>query len=135
MDKSDILSFCPCCFASSETGSWAHNVVSGYCTNCGNGSTITIPRWAVDEIRRNASWVGKRYYPDKEDEEHLAERKALLELVDVFPGRLAQQNEPGKWTVRQKTGPGVCTITTVKASSAEEAMRLSNLRYVPANLT
>lgn len=70
--NSTIKSFCPCCFASSTEGSWNHAVVAGYCTNCGNGSTVELPEWAIAEIRRNASWVGKRYYPNEEDKKAAA---------------------------------------------------------------
>lgn len=66
-DRNKVEKFCPCCFASETSGSWDHVVIGGYCTNCGNGSTVDLPVWAIEEIRRNASWVGKRYYPCDED--------------------------------------------------------------------
>lgn len=63
----DELQFCPSCFASNENGSWNHVVVDNLCSNCGSIGTVKLPRWAVESIRRSASWVGKRYYPSEED--------------------------------------------------------------------
>ena len=129
--------FCPACFADEYAGSWGHTVRGGHCTNCGNGSTISIPTWAINEIRRTASWVGKRYYPDAEDHEISKEREALLALVKQFPGRTASEdpNNPGRWHVVQEAGRfnNYRTIsTTVDAATADEAMRKCGLRYIPA---
>lgn len=125
--------FCPSCFADEQSGSWDHVVVAGYCTNCGNASTVLLPEWAIKEIRRCASWVGKRYYPNDEDHERFIERDALLALVKEFPGRTAEREEknPGYWRVTQRTEKGSIQ-TSVPAESADEAMRASRLRYVPA---
>jgi hypothetical protein len=127
-----VVSFCPACFADEKSGSWDHVVVGQYCTNCGNGSTIIIPEWAVAEIRRNASWVGKRFYPADEDRERLEERADLLSVVPEFPGRDAKQGEE-RWSVWQLLPNGSSVITSVKADSKEAAMRASGLRYVPAS--
>ena len=124
------------CFASETGGSWNHVVIpmpaGGYCTNCGNGSTVPLPEWAIKSIREQASWVGKRYYPADEDREAQAERSALLALVTAFPGRAAEPDKltPGRWMVFQ-AGPKFTTSTSVEAASADEAMRKSGLRYFP----
>lgn len=130
--RTQVLKFCPCCFADEESGSWQHVVVGGYCTNCGNGSTVELPRWAIDSIRQQASWVGRRYYPHEEDHEAAAERAALLALVSSFPGRTARESdEPGRWNVTQQRADGRSVMTTINAPSADEAMRNCGLRYVP----
>jgi hypothetical protein len=133
-DRAQQFRFCPCCFADEASGSWHHVVVSGYCTNCGNGSTVLLPRWAIDSIREQASWVGKRYYPHKEDAERHAERDALLALVTRFPGRTATPAEgmdADQWSVRQEMPGGLSVTTLVRAETAEEAMRKCRLCYVP----
>jgi hypothetical protein len=71
------IPFCPGCFATSEDGSANHVCDENYCYNCGSGGTVTIPRWAVESIRAQASWVGKRYYPNAEDHIINAELKLL----------------------------------------------------------
>ncbi len=64
MSDSPFLIFCPLCFASEESSSWGADVMDGHCFNCGaSGGTVHLPAWAISEIRKNASWVGKRYYP------------------------------------------------------------------------
>ena len=134
-DKTAMVRFCPCCFADEDSGSWQHVVVSGHCTNCGNGSTVELPRWAVDSIREQASWVGKRYYPHVEDREAAAERAALLALVTSFPGRTAKESDdPGRWNVTQQRADGRSVMTMVNAGSSDEAMRKCGLRYVPATI-
>lgn len=56
--------FCTRCFADYNK-EWMQ---SNHCINCGSGgSLILLHIWAVESIRKNASWVGKRFYPDKED--------------------------------------------------------------------
>jgi hypothetical protein len=57
-DEKDF--FCTRCFS--------RTVCIDACHNCGSGGTnIEIPLWAIDSIRENASWLGKRFYPHKED--------------------------------------------------------------------
>lgn len=132
MTTNQELSFCPFCFASSKDGSWDHVAIAGHCTNCGvSNGTVVLPAWAVDRIRESASWVGKRYYPDKEDHEARSERQALLALVNVFPGRSVRPLEDSTYDVSQRLADGRRVSTLVRASSAEEAMRKSGLRYVP----
>lgn len=68
--------FCCRCFASESSGSWDHVVVGSFCANCcGNGTAFPLPKMAIESIRNQASWVGKRYYPHKEDAEVEALRK------------------------------------------------------------
>jgi len=62
------MHFCTMCFASERNGSWGCTTMNNYCLNCGaGGTTVEIPEWAIENIRKNASWVGKRYYPCDED--------------------------------------------------------------------
>lgn len=141
-DRFELTGFCPSCFASSDGGSWGVGVEGGHCYNCGAGGAITIPRWAVESIRAQASWVGRRYYPGREDHELAEERKALLRLVPSFPGRTATPAvrledgawvpDPGRWDVRQML-PNGWIETQVLAGSAEEAIEATryHLRYVP----
>jgi hypothetical protein len=144
---SETLQFCPGCFADEESGSCNHVVVGDLCTNCGANGTVSLPRWAIESIRKNASWVGKRYYPSEEDFERAEERADLLELVTEFPGRSAEYR-PAKgngreydrpyWWITQllPVGAGrpvsVSTQMDALMTTAEEAMRRVSLRYVPA---
>lgn len=67
-ENKDMELFCCQCFASEASGSWDHVVVGSFCTNCcGNGTTFPLPKAAIESIRQQASWVGKRYYPHAED--------------------------------------------------------------------
>jgi len=115
--------FCPRCFADEETGSWNHVVTGSHCTNCGSSSTIDIPGWAIDSIREQASWVGKRYYPNQEDYENRHELRLLRSKMTEFPGRTARPTHGGDgWVVEQRTGPNTLTSTLVSAASADEAL-------------
>ena len=83
VEKIDTLAptlFCPGCFATENDSSGGGALVPEYCMNCG-GSPITVPRWAALSIRQQASWVGKRYYPNEEDEVRSAELKILRPLL------------------------------------------------------
>jgi hypothetical protein len=136
--------FCCLCFASEDGGSWGEGLIEGHCFNCGaGGSTFSLPRYAIQSIREQASWVGKRYYPSLEDLEASEERKRLLACVDTFHGRTVEPAEtlnekrewvpdPGRWTVKQKTPSGGGAQTTVQAETEEEAWekaRYLSLRY------
>jgi hypothetical protein len=131
----DHLDFCPGCFATDEDGSWGCTVIGDYCMNCGAGGTVRIPRWAVKSIRRQASWVGKRYYPNDEDFERHAELKALRALPASFPGRTTEQDQqdPNRFWVKQKLTDNKSVSISVVASSHHEAMEASrfSLPYVP----
>lgn len=137
----ELTYFCSLCFASSEGGSWGVGTVENYCLNCGAaGGTIHVPIWAVKEIRRNASWVGSRYYPNDEDKETWTELRALRAFPKIFPGRSASRlkdEDDGKqrWQVRQviSVGDNGKSISVfVEAESAEQAIEAArySLPYV-----
>jgi hypothetical protein len=132
----DPLRFCPFCFATDEDGSWHHTVAATHCSNCGViDSSVTLPRWAVESIRQQASWVGKRYYPNAEDQQLATERRALLAQVQQFPGRTARPtpSQVYGWVVAQALPDGVTEeimVTAVDAAAALEAARYA-LTYVP----
>jgi hypothetical protein len=144
----ELLWFCAKCFASNENGSWgggidvAQDEKRTNCSNCGAwGCAVKIPRWAVESIREQASWVGKRYYPIDEDKARYAEIQALRALVTEFPGRSAEKipedhpDDVDQWWVHQELPHGGSTSTSVKAKSAEEALKKGRLLlpYIPKN--
>ena len=142
-NQNDRMLFCVLCFADNEDGSWGSGVMgdegSSHCLNCGaGGSAIPMQRWAVENIRRSASWVGKRYYANEEDIAQHEELKALRKLVKDFPGRVAEpargEGNEGSWMVCQALKkPGSTTSILVKAASAEAALEdaRDKLPYVP----
>lgn len=135
MGSVKLIGFCALCFADENGGSWGETAdpQTMFCSNCcANGSIIMIPEWAVKSIREQASWVGKRYYPNKEDIEHTEEREALLKLVETFPGREAYQLSDGRWEVNQKLPEGSVMTWVSSALNPMDAMRKSRLRYIPA---
>ena len=129
MDCTQAL-FCVRCFATDTDGSWQHTVVpeANYCTNCGGGGTsVKIPRWAVDEIRKNASWVGKRYYPHEEDKERRVELEALRSTIKIFKGRKAKrvddaENGEPQFLVTQDLGGGRNVSVVINAESQKVAL-------------
>lgn len=135
-----MLEFCPGCFASEENGSWGCTTVNGHCMNCGSAGTIQIPRWAVDSIRRSASWVGKRYYPSAEDLDDqrelrylrsIAQPPAPIEAVEIPPDPHGPPEDSKRpWMARR----GDTTVSSYP--TREEALVEGNksLRYpVPAD--
>ena len=117
-----LISFCPSCFGSSDDSSWGESVTDGYCYNCGNSTVITIPRWAVKSIRQQASWVGKRYYPNEEDIERHKELEVLRALALDNPERTVSKTyEPRSFKTQQPNDRGGTTSTWVKADSMDEA--------------
>jgi hypothetical protein len=136
----ELLNFCARCFASDDGGSWGVGTIDGHCFNCGAGWTgeLKLPRWAVESIRSQASWVGRRYYPGQEDKENYEELRALRSLPKTFPGRTAERkvDQDGKsyWWVTQALGDGKSVSQTREANSAEEAIEATrySLPYVPA---
>jgi hypothetical protein len=128
-----LQDFCPRCFATESDGSWGHTVMGGGCTNCGSSSTVSLPKWAVDSIREQASWVGKRYYPNKEDTEQAEELKLLRKSMTVFPGRTIEHTDLNQFRVIQKTGKNSTIVTSVTAKDIDEAWEKAKslLPYVP----
>lgn len=120
----ELLLFCVRCFASEKDGSWGETVYESMCSNCGaGGPPFRIPGWAVDSIRENASWVGKRYYPADEDHEQNAEVQELRKLVKKFPGRTCEPTFDGQaYQVTQEMPNGSTTSMFTGAATAKKAM-------------
>ncbi len=139
--STEYVLFCVMCFADSVDGSWGHTVVEttsgSHCLNCGaSGSGVAMPRWAVESVRKNASWVGCRYYPNQDDRERGAELVHLRALVPHFPGRTAAPipDHPDRWAVTQRLADSKTVSVAVTASSEDEALAAARtqLPYVPA---
>lgn len=98
------VAFCPSCFADEDGGSWNHQALESGCLNCGSSSTVVLPKWAVNAIRRSAAWVGSRYYPDDETKATYRELHALRKAIGRWPGRTvsAIEDDLGGWQVRQE---------------------------------
>lgn len=137
-----MVLFCCLCFANdSDGGSWGGGISPQHCFNCGaGGSVVSIPAFVSDEIRKNASWVGKRYYPCEEDLENHAELVALRNTITEFPGRTAEactdRNGDKYWRVQQNTGNGLYTSQTFPRLEGETpadglAKARTSMRYVP----
>lgn len=136
-EKLREIEFCPRCFASSEDGSWGCTVQGNYCENCSASGSVTIPVWAIKSIREQASWVGKRFYPDREDEEASTELRALRCLAPECKGRTARpiEDDLDRWWVTQEQGGGRSTSISVEASCESDALDKARPRlpYVPAS--
>lgn len=76
----DLLWFCCACFATNEDGSWNHICDENYCYNCAHGIPVQLKRYNVESIRQQASWVGKRYYPNSEDKNIAIQLREAREL-------------------------------------------------------
>jgi len=138
-DRMESVLFCCLYFASGDSSSWGEPVMEGHCFNCGaGGTTFSIPRYAVQSIREQASWVGKRYYPSEEDLENREERKRLLASIENFPGRTVEPameldrdgnevREEGRWNVKQATPGNLWSSTSVTAETEEEAWEKAKL--------
>ena len=118
------IQFCERCFATMDWG-------VPHCFNCGaGGAGVIMLQRQAESIRTSASWVGKRYYADKEDLDLNAELKALRRAIGTYPGRSAElrrDDERGKayWSISQSRPGGgtICTsIEADKAATAEEAI-------------
>lgn len=123
--KTDYCEFCTRCFASDQDSSWGGVATNNYCSNCGSGgTTIRIQEWAIEDIRSNASWVGKRYYTNSEDIETQKEIKRLRSTISIFNGRSAKPtiNDPLTWEVSQKLEDGNLIIVFVSAASEQAAL-------------
>lgn len=129
----DIRDFCPRCFASDMSGSWDQTVVGNHCYNCGAGPSVRLPDWAVDCIREQASWVGKRYYPNDEDKEMAAELKELRSRMTEFPGRTIEHIDIGQFRVTQRLNERTTHVIVVRADTQEEAWEKSKTRlpFIP----
>lgn len=133
-DLEDILEFCPRCFATEEDGSWCGGVSDAFCPNCGaNSSSIRIPRWAVESIRRSATWVGKRYYPDEEDKDTWNELTYHRSKVRHFPGRSVGRARDSTWMVSQRLPSGAVQCIFIEARTGPQALKKVKtlLPYVP----
>lgn len=129
----ELILFCPWCFASQDNASWHGELIEGACMNCGvSNGTVKIPRFAVEEIRKQASWVGKRYYPHEEDKELHKERMELMKLVKEFPGRTIEPAGRRRWEIAQK-GPNGSTSVTIDGKTKGEAWERAkeSLTYRP----
>lgn len=135
----ELVLFCPCCFASSDGGSWTvgEAVVDYLCSNCGaSGPNLKIPRWSVDSIRRQASWVGKRYYAHEEDKATYEELQDLRATIKEFPGRYVERTANDEcYMISQDLPSGSRISTFTEASTPEKAMEevKLNLPYIPAS--
>lgn len=138
---SESVWFCPMCFADSNGGSWNGGVDEHFCTNCSaSGTGILVPAWAVKSIRAQASWVGKRYYPNDEDREAWAERRLLrasvAELSRLTVARCEYDNgDPKRWSAKVVTNAGSMTSTSFDAGlTIDEATAKAkvSLPFVPA---
>lgn len=123
-----IRHFCTLCFADTDGGSWGCATVpeANHCMNCGAGhSLVPLEKWAIESIRKNASWVGKRYYPSKEDKDLAAELRALRKMQTEYPGRSValapSATGERNWTVTQRLPGGLSMMVFPQADSAEEA--------------
>jgi len=131
------MKFCTLCFTTDTDGSHNHVVFGDFCTNCSaNGAVVELPEWAIKNIREQASWVGKRFYPCAEDREQLEERTDLLALVEQFPGRTAKLvtvDDRDTWEVQQRLANGHTVSTWVPgAATGQQAMRQArSLRFMP----
>lgn len=133
--SADVLVFCPMCFASNEGGSWGDGCDEGHCFNCGaSNSTVKLPRWAIDSIRQQASWVGKRFYAHDEDKNLYEEIRHLRGTIKEFPGRSVERTEDGTaWWVHQELPGGLRVSIVVEGGTKERALEKGRLElpYVP----
>lgn len=137
-----MVTFCVLCFSSEEP--------EGHCMNCGaNGSTVGLPRWAVDDVRKNASWNGRRKWPNDEDRDAAAELRWLRTTVarrapDLCEGRVVDDGDrpgltrapsPGNWVVHQQQPGGLWTQTSVAKLPGEayEQAKLRTAHLLPVN--
>ena len=129
MSNEELIKFCAQCFASSDNSSWGEPITEAGCMNCGRGPAFVIPRWAVESIRAQASWVGKRYYPHEEDTERAEELDALRALAPDDPERTVKKSDvnPRAWEVTQPTPKGFVSVV-VAADSEVEALAKGKLR-------
>jgi len=118
--------FCTMCFATDE--------FSEHCFNCGSGGTnVSLPKSFIALIRKNASWVGRRFYASDEDKAEYAERKALRCAIGRWPGRSVEPivDSDDVW-VKQVTSSGTCTmITASRRGRTDEQIILDTADALP----
>jgi hypothetical protein len=119
--------FCTRCFASEKDASWGGEVIKDYCFNCGCGCIIDIEEYHIKNIRQSASWVGKRYYPDKEDIETNKELKYARSNLPIPANRAAKRTDEDNFWVSQPTETGTISVV-VEAESESEALEKSRVR-------
>jgi 5'(3')-deoxyribonucleotidase len=140
--------FCVLCFANDDDdGSWSGGLCSSHCFNCGaGGSVIQISKFASTEIRKNASWVGRRYYPNQEDKDNYAELTFLRSKMTEFPGRSAEEYTDSRtgelfWRILQELPGGPSGLTTsmlfprIEGETPAEGIEKAKtaLPYVPSS--
>jgi hypothetical protein len=137
-DKKEL--FCVRCFASESAGSMGGTISptdkqGALCGNCGaiNAAVPLSPK-AIESIREQASWVGKRFYPHGEDIDARAERKRLLKQVMTYAGRTAvlapeHVHKDVTWFVSQRIGPNASVSVYVQADTAFTAMATDRLPF------
>lgn len=114
------IQFCERCFATMD---WQ----VPHCFNCGaGGAGVIMLQRQADEIRKGASWVGKRFYTDNDDRELNAELRALRRAIGTYPGRSAMwrpanERGPGYWSLEQSRPGTGCITTTVDAPESMKA--------------
>jgi hypothetical protein len=104
------------------------------------GGIVQLPLPAVEEIRRNASWVGKRYYPCDEDVANREELAKLRGKMTEYPGRSVELREGAGYVetiymVTQKLPKGRSVSVFVNADTPEQAHEKTrtSLPYVEAS--
>jgi hypothetical protein len=134
-ERAEVVPFCPGCFASSYDGSWGHICDESHCFNCGAGPTVMLPRWAVESIRRQASWVGKRYYPHEEDIAAQKEVAALRAFAPPDPTDTVEECGEGQFSVWRRSADGTRIGLVSVAGTKADALAAARLRlrYVPEN--
>lgn len=85
---------------------FAEDTIDGHCLNCGaGGTTVLVPMWFIEDLRKNGSWVCKRYFANEEDVQIARELRALREKMTEFPDRTAELNEMPDgskyWSIKQ----------------------------------
>lgn len=119
-NKAPMSLMCTMCFASDVDGSWGETAIPGHCFNCGaGGTTVELPDWAVKNVRQNAAWVGRNYYPNEDTKDEYKELQALRRAIGRYPGRTVTKDtrDDGSvvWRLRQE-GLGVRRFVTAFAS-------------------
>lgn len=137
-DLNRVVYFCSKCFADSDGGSWGEPAEYSNCYNCntssfGHGIT-SLPKYIVENIRKNASWVGKRYYAHEEDYRINEELKTLRDKVGIFPGRHVIKEGEHEYLVIQQLSLNSHQMMFVKAADEKDALERSKSSLPYMNL-